>query len=87
MNFHQCEPSNIFIPQWKHYIQCNGSPDPSISQEINTFISLWKEETNETFEAVTAKSKLVLNVSKYYSVILNYVNYNCLILTLKLEIN
>ncbi|XP_060161891.1 dynein axonemal intermediate chain 7 isoform X8 [Globicephala melas] len=49
------------LSQWKHYIQCDGSPDPSISQEINTFISLWKEETNETFEAVTAKSKLVLN--------------------------
>nr|XP_031526466.1 protein CASC1 isoform X4 [Vicugna pacos] len=49
------------LSQWKHYIQCDGSPDPSISQEINTFISLWKEETNETFEAVIAKSKLVLN--------------------------
>lgn len=50
------------LSQWKHYIQCDGSPDPSISQEINTFISLWKEETNETLEAVIAKSKLVLNL-------------------------
>ncbi|XP_020947859.1 protein CASC1 isoform X9 [Sus scrofa] len=58
----QRKPSNIFILQWKHYIQCDGSPDPSISQEINTFISLWKEETNETLEAVIAKSKLVLNL-------------------------
>ncbi|XP_008581864.1 PREDICTED: protein CASC1 isoform X2 [Galeopterus variegatus] len=49
------------LSQWKHYIQCDGSPDPSISQEINTFISLWREETNETFEEVIAKSKLVLN--------------------------
>ncbi|XP_048958744.1 dynein axonemal intermediate chain 7 isoform X6 [Canis lupus baileyi] len=49
------------LSQWKHYIQCDGSPDPSIAPEINTFISLWKEETNETFEEVIAKSKLVLN--------------------------
>ncbi|XP_070126190.1 dynein axonemal intermediate chain 7 isoform X4 [Equus przewalskii] len=49
------------LSQWKHYIQCDGSPDPSVSQEINTFISLWKEETNETFEEVIGKSKLVLN--------------------------
>ncbi|XP_073733937.1 dynein axonemal intermediate chain 7 isoform X4 [Callorhinus ursinus] len=49
------------LSQWKHYIQCDGSPDPSISPEINTFISLWKEETNETLEEVIAKSKLVLN--------------------------
>ncbi|KAK1341309.1 hypothetical protein QTO34_017713 [Cnephaeus nilssonii] len=46
--------------QWTHYIQCDGSPDPSIAQEINTFISLWREEKNETFEEVIAKSKLVL---------------------------
>ena len=62
MHFHHCDPSNIFIPQWNHYIQCDGSPDPSVSPEINTFISLWKEETNETLEEVIAKSKLVLNV-------------------------
>ncbi|XP_069441637.1 dynein axonemal intermediate chain 7 isoform X8 [Ovis canadensis] len=47
--------------KWKHYIQCDGSPDPSIAQEINTFITLWKEETNETLEEVIEKSKLVLN--------------------------
>uniref|UniRef100_A0A8C0D3Q9 Dynein axonemal intermediate chain 7 n=1 Tax=Balaenoptera musculus TaxID=9771 RepID=A0A8C0D3Q9_BALMU len=58
------------LSQWKHYIQCDGSPDPSISQEINTFISLWKEETNETFEAVTTKSKLVLNLIEKLKLIL-----------------
>lgn len=63
MRFRQCEPLIILIPQWKHYIECDGSPDPSVAQEINTFISLWKEETNETFEEVIAKSKLVLYVS------------------------
>uniref|UniRef100_A0A2K6GBM9 Dynein axonemal intermediate chain 7 n=1 Tax=Propithecus coquereli TaxID=379532 RepID=A0A2K6GBM9_PROCO len=51
------------LSQWNHYIQCDGSPDPSIAQEMNTFISLWKEETNETFEEVIEKSKLVLNVT------------------------
>ncbi|VFV31863.1 Hypothetical predicted protein [Lynx pardinus] len=52
------------LSQWNHYIQCDGSPDPSVSPEINTFISLWKEETNETLEEVIAKSKLVLNILK-----------------------
>ncbi|EHB07688.1 Cancer susceptibility candidate protein 1-like protein [Heterocephalus glaber] len=50
---------------WKHYIQCDGSPDPSVPQEMNTFISLWKEETNETFEIVIEKSKLVLQWKHY----------------------
>ncbi|PNJ07297.1 CASC1 isoform 1, partial [Pongo abelii] len=50
------------LSQWKHYIQCDGSPDPSVAQEMNTFISLWKEKTNETFEEVIEKSKVVLNL-------------------------
>ncbi|KAF6338995.1 hypothetical protein mRhiFer1_002120 [Rhinolophus ferrumequinum] len=58
------------VSQWKHYIECDGSPDPSVSQEINTFISLWKEETNETFEEVIAKSKLVLHLIEKLKLIL-----------------
>ncbi|EGV97863.1 Cancer susceptibility candidate protein 1 [Cricetulus griseus] len=47
--------------KWKHYTQCDGSPDPLVAQEMNTFISLWEEEKNETFEQVIEKSKLVLS--------------------------
>ncbi|XP_024903119.1 protein CASC1 isoform X1 [Pteropus alecto] len=61
---------NRLLSQWKHYIQCDGSPDPSVAQEINTFISLWKEETNETFEEVIAKSKLVLYLIEKLKLIL-----------------
>ncbi|KAB0386706.1 hypothetical protein FD755_001662 [Muntiacus reevesi] len=59
-----------FLSQWKHYIQCDGSPDPSIAQEMNTFITLWKEETNETLEEVIEKSKLVLNLIEKLKLIL-----------------
>ncbi|XP_036036473.1 protein CASC1 isoform X3 [Onychomys torridus] len=58
------------LAQWKHYIQCDGSPDPSIAQEMNTFISLWEEETNETFEQVIEKSKLVLSLTEKLKLIL-----------------
>ncbi|XP_053777691.1 dynein axonemal intermediate chain 7 isoform X2 [Desmodus rotundus] len=61
---------NRLLSQWLHYIQCDGSPDPLVSQEINTFISLWKEETNETFEEVIAKSKLVLRLINKLKLIL-----------------
>ncbi|XP_076424399.1 dynein axonemal intermediate chain 7 isoform X4 [Peromyscus maniculatus bairdii] len=56
--------------KWKHYLQCDGSPDPSIAQEMNTFISLWEEETNETFEQVIEKSKLVLSLIEKLKLIL-----------------
>uniref|UniRef100_A0A8C9PBF4 Dynein axonemal intermediate chain 7 n=1 Tax=Spermophilus dauricus TaxID=99837 RepID=A0A8C9PBF4_SPEDA len=58
------------LKRWKHYIQCDGSPDPSIAQEINTFISLWKEETNQTFMEVVEKSKLVLRLIEKLKLIL-----------------
>ncbi|KAL1775914.1 CASC1 isoform X2 [Sigmodon hispidus] len=58
------------LSQWKHYIQCDGSPDPSIAQEMNTFISLWEEEMNETFEQVIEKSKLVLSLIEKLKLIL-----------------
>ncbi|XP_075409164.1 dynein axonemal intermediate chain 7 [Tenrec ecaudatus] len=61
---------NRLLSQWKHYIKCDGSPDPSIPQEMNTFISLWKEETSETFEEVIQKSKLVLNLIEKLKLIL-----------------
>ncbi|KAM5251839.1 dynein axonemal intermediate chain 7 isoform 1-T1 [Hipposideros larvatus] len=62
--------NNRLLSQWKHYIQCDGSPDPSVAQEINTFISLWKEEANETFEEVIDKSKLVLHLIEKLKLIL-----------------
>ncbi|CAO2607158.1 Dynein axonemal intermediate chain 7, partial [Lemmus lemmus] len=58
------------LAQWKHYLRCDGSPDPWIAQEMNTFISLWEEETNETFEQVIEKSKLVLSLIKKMKLIL-----------------
>ncbi|XP_007947966.1 dynein axonemal intermediate chain 7 [Orycteropus afer afer] len=61
---------NRLLSQWKHYIRCDGSPDPSVLQEMNTFISLWKEEKNETFEEVIEKSKLVLNLIEKLKLIL-----------------
>ncbi|XP_031794328.1 protein CASC1 isoform X2 [Sarcophilus harrisii] len=48
--------------EWKHYIECDGTPDPCITQEINTYISLWKEKTNEDIDTVMKESKLVLSL-------------------------
>uniref|UniRef100_F7FKY0 Dynein axonemal intermediate chain 7 n=1 Tax=Rattus norvegicus TaxID=10116 RepID=F7FKY0_RAT len=58
------------LAQWKHYTECDGSPDPRIAQEMNTFISLWEEEKNETFEQVMEKSKLVLSLIEKLKLIL-----------------
>ncbi|XP_055990575.1 dynein axonemal intermediate chain 7 [Sorex fumeus] len=58
------------LSQWKHYLQCDGHPDPTVAQEINTYISLWREETNETFEQVIQKSDQVLSLIDKLTLIL-----------------
>ncbi|XP_025948434.2 dynein axonemal intermediate chain 7 isoform X2 [Dromaius novaehollandiae] len=48
--------------KWEHYVSCDGSPDPTVLQEINTFMSLWREDQNENIQFVMEKGKEVLNL-------------------------
>uniref|UniRef100_A0A8C5X357 Dynein axonemal intermediate chain 7 n=1 Tax=Malurus cyaneus samueli TaxID=2593467 RepID=A0A8C5X357_9PASS len=47
---------------WEHYLRCDGTPDPTIPQEINTFMSLWREEQDEAVQLVMQKEEVVLNL-------------------------
>ncbi|XP_048682147.1 dynein axonemal intermediate chain 7 isoform X5 [Caretta caretta] len=58
--------------KWEHYMQCDGSPDPTVPQEINTFMSLWQENKNEDIEFVIEKGNQVLNlIEKLYFLLLD----------------
>ncbi|KGL88888.1 Protein CASC1, partial [Charadrius vociferus] len=48
--------------KWEHYLRCDGSPDPTVLQEINTFMSLWREDQNEDIQLVMQKGEQVLNL-------------------------
>ncbi|XP_068134117.1 dynein axonemal intermediate chain 7 isoform X2 [Hyperolius riggenbachi] len=48
--------------KWDRYMLCDGSPDPTIRQQINTYMSLWSEEKDEDFQSVLNKSNLVLRL-------------------------
>jgi cancer susceptibility candidate protein 1 len=49
--------------QWDRYILCDGSPDPTIPGEINTYINLWREDSlNNDIQSVLRDSGLTLRV-------------------------
>ncbi|XP_038009501.1 dynein intermediate chain CFAP94, axonemal isoform X3 [Motacilla alba alba] len=48
--------------KWEHYLSCDGTPDPTEPQEINTFMSLWRDEQDEDVQLVMEKEEVVLNL-------------------------
>ncbi|XP_066275833.1 dynein axonemal intermediate chain 7 homolog isoform X2 [Branchiostoma lanceolatum] len=34
--------------KWERYMKCDGSPDPTVTQDINTYMSLWREDKEST---------------------------------------
>ncbi len=54
----------LYCFQWDRYMQCSGSPDPTIGPEINTYINLWKEDSEKSdIDVVLEESKQTLAVS------------------------
>ncbi|NXX31681.1 CASC1 protein, partial [Nicator chloris] len=47
---------------WEHYLSCDGTPDPTVPQEINTFMSLWRDDQDEDVQLVMEKEDVVLNL-------------------------
>ncbi|OXB74523.1 UNVERIFIED_CONTAM: hypothetical protein H355_011486 [Colinus virginianus] len=48
--------------KWEHYVACDGSPDPTVLPEINTFMSLWREDQTEDIQSVVKKGEQVLKL-------------------------
>ncbi|XP_074860631.1 dynein axonemal intermediate chain 7 isoform X2 [Carettochelys insculpta] len=62
INFIRCPLVLVLWEKWEQYMQCDGSPDPAVPQEINTFMTLWQESKNEDIEFVIKKGNQVLNL-------------------------
>lgn len=49
--------------KWERYMRCDGSPDPSVQPDINTYISLWREDSENQIQKVLEECALTLEVS------------------------
>ncbi|CAF4166320.1 unnamed protein product [Rotaria socialis] len=58
--------------KWKRVMQCDGTPDPTILPEINTFISLWRDEKKRIDVEYTMKqTNLVLSLIRELNYVMN----------------
>uniref|UniRef100_A0A3Q2XD27 Dynein axonemal intermediate chain 7 n=1 Tax=Hippocampus comes TaxID=109280 RepID=A0A3Q2XD27_HIPCM len=51
--------SFVFI-QWKKYMQCSDIPDPAVQQDINTFISLWRDDPECSIKTLIEELEMLL---------------------------
>ncbi|XP_029017410.1 dynein axonemal intermediate chain 7 isoform X2 [Betta splendens] len=43
--------------KWERYVHCDGTPDPAVVQDINTYISLWRDDPEVDITAVLQQCK------------------------------
>ncbi|XP_078410762.1 dynein axonemal intermediate chain 7 [Cetorhinus maximus] len=48
--------------KWQRYMRCDGTPDPTIPQEINTFINLSKENPNVDIKSLFEGGRTILQL-------------------------
>ena len=55
----------LYIFQWSRYMRCDGSPDPTVPGEINTYINLRLEDKeNNDIDIVLKQGQQDLAVSR-----------------------
>ncbi|XP_048410052.1 dynein axonemal intermediate chain 7 isoform X4 [Stegostoma tigrinum] len=50
------------MKKWQRYMRCDGTPDPTIPQEINTFINLSKENPNVDVKSLLEGGRIILQL-------------------------
>ncbi|MCJ8742982.1 hypothetical protein PDJAM_G00088460 [Pangasius djambal] len=49
--------------EWDRYMICDGSPNPAVQPEINTFITLWKEDPEVDIQTILRQCALALRLT------------------------
>ncbi|XP_027016139.1 dynein axonemal intermediate chain 7 [Tachysurus fulvidraco] len=57
--------------KWKRYMICDGSPNPAVQPEINTFITLWKEDPDVDIQTILKQCVLALRLTDELELVLS----------------
>ncbi|XP_034381746.1 protein CASC1 isoform X2 [Cyclopterus lumpus] len=50
--------------QWERYTNCGGIPDPAVQKDINTYVSLWKDDPEVNVTPVLKQCNLALQLTE-----------------------
>ncbi|XP_032360835.1 dynein axonemal intermediate chain 7 isoform X2 [Etheostoma spectabile] len=48
--------------KWERYMRCDGIPDPAVQQDLNTYISLWRDDPEVNITLVLKQCHLTLQL-------------------------
>ncbi|KAM7378036.1 hypothetical protein PAMA_013097 [Pampus argenteus] len=48
--------------KWERYMRCDGTPDPSVQPDINTYTSLWRDDPEVSITVVLKQCSLALQL-------------------------
>lgn len=65
--------------QWERYMRCDGSPDPAVQQDINTYISLWRDDPEVNVTALLKQNNFALQVCAVVNQLQFYKDKTCFI--------
>ncbi|XP_061523403.1 dynein axonemal intermediate chain 7 isoform X2 [Phycodurus eques] len=61
------------MSKWEKYMQCSDIPDPAVQQEINTFISLWRDDPERSVKTVLKQCNVALKLIEELATLLREV--------------
>ncbi|XP_019751905.1 protein CASC1 [Hippocampus comes] len=61
------------MSKWKKYMQCSDIPDPAVQQDINTFISLWRDDPECSIKTVFQQCNVALQLIEELEMLLREV--------------
>ncbi|XP_030295375.1 dynein axonemal intermediate chain 7 isoform X2 [Sparus aurata] len=56
--------------KWEKYMRCDGTPDPAVQQDINTYMSLWRDDPEVDITVVLKQCNLALQLIEELEVLL-----------------
>ncbi|XP_058272929.1 dynein axonemal intermediate chain 7 [Hemibagrus wyckioides] len=57
--------------EWNRYMICDGSPNPAVQPEINTFITLWREDPDVDIHTILQQCALALQLTEELELVLS----------------